>query len=79
LALDRLAAGLQQVGGRRRARQFKGSYLVNQAFQQFRAGALGDVPRTLARAVANEPAYLANRGVLSMMVRSVIRQDARRG
>lgn len=71
-ALDRVADGVRQVGGRRCARRFKASVLVNQAFERFHAGVTAGVPKTVARALVNDPSYVTNRGVLSMAVRSLL-------
>ena len=54
------------------ARRFKGSVLVNQAFHRFHAGTVEGVSGTIARAVANDPSYVVNRGVLAMTVRSMM-------
>lgn len=70
-ALERLADGFRHVGGQRAARQFKGAVFVNQAFHNFHAGDVTAVPGAVARAVFNDPSHLTNRGVLSMIARSI--------
>jgi hypothetical protein len=66
-----LAPYITQVGGRRSARRLKGCYSVNQAFQSFHAGDYERVPGDVIQAVTNDPSYLMNRGVLSILVRSI--------
>jgi len=70
-ALDRVANGLRQAATPRHVRQLTGFYLIDRAFNDFRAGELSDVPRTVSRAIANRPVYLANPGVVAMLIRSV--------
>jgi hypothetical protein len=70
-ALVRVAWGVRRVGGRRAAGQLKACYLVNRAFRAFRVGDTARVPGLVVRALANDPSYMANRGVMAMMLRSV--------
>lgn len=69
--LRKLIPYLKQVGNGRSARRLAGSYSVNRAFQDYRAGEYAQVPRKVMRAVANDPAYLANRGVMAILLRSI--------
>jgi glycosyltransferase involved in cell wall biosynthesis len=50
-----------------------GSYMVNRAFEMYRTGRYGNVPSMVWRAWKNDPVYLANRGVLSIFLRSLAR------
>ncbi|MFN8062872.1 MAG: glycosyltransferase family A protein [Vicinamibacterales bacterium] len=54
------------------ARHLEGSYLVNQAFMRDRVESRPDTARLLVKAICKNPAYLANRGVASVLARSVI-------
>lgn len=69
--IRKLAPYLMQVGGRRSARRLKGCYSVNQAFQSYHAGDYGRVPGRVTQAVINDPSYLLNRGILSILMRSI--------
>jgi hypothetical protein len=51
--------------------KLEGSYLVNRAFENYRAGEFNKVPGKIMRAVLNNPSYLTNRGVISIFVRSL--------
>jgi glycosyltransferase involved in cell wall biosynthesis len=69
--IRRLAPYFRQLGGGRRARQLKGSFSINRAFQSYRAGEYAQVPGEVMRAVTNDPKYLFNWGVLSILLRSI--------
>lgn len=70
--LRNLAPYLEQVGNRKSVRWLKGSYLVNQAFGDYRTGEFSTVAGNAIGAIANNPKYLLNRGVLSILLRSTI-------
>jgi hypothetical protein len=70
--LSNLAPCLEKVGSRGAVRRLKGSYLVNQAFQSYRAGDYADVPAKVVQAIATTPSYLVNRGVLAILLRSAM-------
>ena len=72
-ALERLASCLRLVGGRSAAGRLKGCYQVTRAFEEYRGGDPARVPGLVARALANDPAYMTNRGVLAMLLRSIAR------
>lgn len=69
--LRALASNLEKFGGRAAGRKLIGCYAVNRAFQNYRNGEYRQVPQRLMPALANEPKYLANRGVLAIFVRSI--------
>lgn len=71
-ALTRLAPYFEQVNGQRAVRHLQGTYLINKAFRNFRMGRYASVPGDIFRSVQNEPAYLVNRGVVSILLRSMI-------
>lgn len=77
-ALERLASCVRKVGGPSAARRLKGCYQVTRAFQEYRGGDPARVPGLVARALANDPSYLANRGVLAILLRSLARTRPRR-
>ncbi len=51
--------------------RLKGGYWVNRAFQSYQAGEYDRVPGQVVRAVASDPKYLTNRGVLTVLLRSM--------
>jgi glycosyltransferase involved in cell wall biosynthesis len=70
-ALDRVASCLERLGPRRAAGWISGSYMFNRAFAAYHGGRVAEVPSLVMRGVVRAPAYLANRGVLKMLARSV--------
>jgi hypothetical protein len=77
-AIQNMAPDLEKVGGRRSVRRLKGCYSVNRAFQSYRAGEYALVPGRVVHAVRNDPTYLLNRGVLSILMRSLVGPRPRR-
>ena len=69
--LDGLVPELDRLGGARPGTRLKALYLVNRAFESYRGGDYRDVPGAVLRAVVRDPSHLKNRGVLSMLARSV--------
>lgn len=69
---------LESVGGTRASRFLEANFYINRAFRSYRNGQYGPVPRCVRRAVVRQPAYLANRGVLSVFVRSSVANLFRR-
>jgi hypothetical protein len=61
---------LEDLGGQTSLRRLNGYYSVNRAFDRYDAGEYGQVPPMILRAVASNPKYLGNRGVLSALFRS---------
>lgn len=78
-ALARVCTCVERVAGRRAAGRLRGSYFVNRAFDDYRAGRLGEVPGLVLRAVGSDPSHLANRGVMAMLLRSVAQKAGRSG
>jgi hypothetical protein len=72
-ALQRVTSCLRTVGGRRVAGRIEGAYLVNRAFERYHRGELAGVPGLVVRAIAKDPRHAANRGVTSILLRSVVR------
>ena len=62
---------LKQVGGAAAARGFDGCWAINRAFASYRNRRYREVPGRVIRALASDPRYLLNRGVLSILVRSL--------
>jgi hypothetical protein len=52
-------------------RHLEGSFLINQAFRNYQAGDFSMVIGEISRAVVDDPHYLVNRGVLSMIAHSL--------
>ena len=53
--------------------KLEGSYLVNRAFENYRVGDYKLVPAKVLRAWMRDFSYLLNRGVLSILVRSMLK------
>jgi glycosyltransferase involved in cell wall biosynthesis len=71
--LETLVAGLAKAKVPGSLRRLNACYWVNQAFESYRSAGYSRVPKQLAAGVANSPAYLFNRGVLSIFFRSLLR------
>ncbi len=69
--LDELVPGLDRLGSARPGTRLKALYLVNCAFESYRGGRYRDVPGHVFRALASDPSHLRNRGVVSMLARSI--------
>lgn len=65
-----LAQCLERIDSRDSVRLLRGRYLLNRAFRSYRTGEYGRVPGDVFQAVIRNPKYLANRGVLSILLRS---------
>lgn len=70
--LKNMTSYLEKIGNRRNVRWLNGCYAINQAFKNYHAGKYANVPRQVIRAVSNDPKHLANRGVLNIMIRSIL-------
>ncbi len=69
-----LASQIKAFGDNGSARKLSGIYLVNRAFQNYEDGNYRQVPGSVWGAIAQNPGYLANRGVLSILLRSALRK-----
>jgi hypothetical protein len=69
-----LAHFIQEVGDSNSVRSFRGIYWFNRAFHSYRSKEYTKVPIRVSRAVFNNPGYLANRGLLAILLRSMVRQ-----
>lgn len=76
--LDNLMPYLSQLGSREQVRFFKSCYAVNRAYQHFHAGNYSAVPGDVLRATANDMGKLMDRGVLSILLRSLPRMYMRK-
>jgi hypothetical protein len=70
--LPNLVAQLSRIGNPVQIRQLQGQISINQAFAGYRLQHYRDVPLNIIQAVAHDPGYLANRGVLSIFARSLV-------
>ncbi len=68
---------VEKSGGRTSVRRLNGAYAANRAFHDYSQGEFGDIPGTVIRAVASDPRYLTNRGLLSVLLRSTISPKAK--
>ena len=63
---------LKNLGGKASIRQLNSSYSINRAFQRYHAGEYAKVSATILHAIANNPKYLVNRGVLTIFIHSIL-------
>lgn len=64
---------LKRLGGRSTVRQLYSLYSINRAFESFYSGKYGNVPGMVITSIFNDPKHLANRGVLAIFARSIVR------
>jgi glycosyltransferase involved in cell wall biosynthesis len=72
VVLQKLVSYLKKVGDLG-ARQLQGSYAINRAFQDYRAAEYAKVPAKVLMAVASNVAYVKNRGIIAILLRSLAR------
>jgi hypothetical protein len=65
-------ANLKALGKQASARQLNGAYSINKAFQGYRVGKYHQVPKRVLRAIVYDPGYSTNRGVQSILLRSIL-------
>lgn len=68
---------LQEYANHDRLRHMLDDYLVDQAFDRFNAGDHARVPSTALRAIRENPRHVLNRGLLSILFRSMVGQFGR--
>ena len=73
-AIRELAPYMMEVGPRKSVRWLKSRYAINCAFREYHAGDYTKVPYDVVHAIVNDPSYLSNRGVLSILFRSIAYQ-----
>ncbi len=73
--LHALAPYLENLGGRAGVRRLNALYSVNRAFELYRTGEHARAQKMAMRAIVNDPKYLANRGVLAVLGRSILRLE----
>jgi glycosyltransferase involved in cell wall biosynthesis len=77
--LSKLASNLEEFLDKSSVDWLKGSYLVNIARQSYHDGQLDKVPGSVLGAISNRPKYLLDRGIMSVLVKSLFgvkpRQD----
>lgn len=76
-ALERLLPLLKEAGSPAQLRWLDSAYWMGQAYQDYRRGRSGRVPASILRAVRRSPARLADRGLLSILARSLLGSLAR--
>jgi len=68
--LRRLEPLLARAGSRRTVGRLRACFSVQRAFESYRSGDYTAVPGRVVKAIASDPKYLANRGVLAILLRS---------
>ncbi len=69
---ERLGRHLAEIGHATSARWLKGCYLAGRAFLNFQARRYSKVPGGVIRTIANDPGYLTNRGLIAILIRSMV-------
>jgi len=72
--VHKLCYHLEEMDCKTDALQLSGIYLINRAFQDYQAGNYQQVSGSVWGAISQNPGYLANRGVLSILLRSMLRK-----
>ncbi|MEW6285728.1 MAG: glycosyltransferase family A protein [Chloroflexota bacterium] len=72
VVLEKLTPWLNRLT-KRGGDKLQGSYLINRAFDLYRSQEYKKVPSLVVRACRSDPAYLRNRGVLSIFARSLVK------
>ena len=70
--LHSLTPFLRQVGTDAQLRWLNGYFSINQAFSHYLKGQYARVPASIFRAVLRDPSHLSNRGVISILARSLV-------
>ena len=70
--LQNLSPYFDQMGDQQSIRTLKGNYAIGQAFQSYKRGEFRQVPGEVVRAIRSDPRYVSNRGVWSIMFRSLV-------
>lgn len=71
--LDNLMPSLELLGSSDTIRNFRANFAINRAYQRFQMGDYNRVPGSVLRATLNDRGKLADRGVLSILFRSIPR------
>lgn len=71
--LAELCGQVEAVAGKKAKGKLHSCVAVNRAFRQYQTGEIQHIPADMVRAIAENPAYIANRGVVSVLVRSYMR------
>jgi glycosyltransferase involved in cell wall biosynthesis len=75
--IQELAPQIEKMGGQTSMRQMFGCYFVNRAFNNYSAGERRQAPKLALKAIKSNPKYIFNRGVLSVIFRSIFSRPAR--
>jgi glycosyltransferase involved in cell wall biosynthesis len=70
--VQQLTPFLNKLGGPAVARSLKGLLALNKAFQRYEAQQYPEALSSVAQAIAHNPKYVANRGVMSILARSLV-------
>lgn len=75
--LENLSFYLGKIGGRTLERLLKGHYFINNAFISYRTGNYSNVVPSVIKASSENPKFLSNRGMFSILFRSVVHMGFR--
>jgi len=68
---DLFVSHLEKAGNTTGANKFKGIYMVNRSFRDYRTGEYGKAIPGALEAIRSNPVFMINRGVLAMLIRSI--------
>jgi glycosyltransferase involved in cell wall biosynthesis len=63
---------LEDLGGARSSQRLRSLFAMNRAFQSYRNGEYAKVPGRVLQSVAINPRFIANRGLLVILLRSIL-------
>jgi hypothetical protein len=70
-----LELNLLKIGGRRAVKRLRGLYLINIAFRDYHSKNFNPVFKNILSAIINDPSYILNRGVMSILLRPISRKN----
>ena len=71
--IQNLSIYLERIGGRSLLHRIIGGFFISQAFRSYRVGNYTNTVNTVIKAAVEDPKLLSNRGVVSILFRSIIR------
>ena len=72
--LDSLLPYLEKLGSHSDVKWLKGNYSISDAFYRYAKRDYANVPSVVFQALINDPSYLSNRGVLKILLNSLVRR-----
>ncbi len=70
--LNKITPRLEKIFDRKNANWLQGDYWVNKAIREYRSGRVGSIYGKIFPAILKHPRYLFNRGIISVLVKSIL-------